>query len=254
MGKSVASNMKFDVIHVKSEFNVPEMSCIVAAGVDMETAISKTADYFQEEWDRYFANKGRDQLVGNLKHQLSDIDQSWTGDCMIDTCNGPNNSDNYIFFRKAGTPIFEHKAKQVDTTLPENVIKALKKALKWLKVVNVDGTDRLYYRWNKMVKGQWGENLFEWWDKEALFQFVKDFKAACDAIVKETGNESYATIKDWADGLKYDKKSRNVVYDILESSGKYAIRFFKKDVLGTWRPGEREKTEDAIFDYLIDCK
>ena len=95
--------MKFDVVHVRTEFNVPHDAVIVASGVGKEAAIAMTADYFQKEWDRYFAEKGREALVAHLNQFLTDDGfRMWEHEAAIDTHNGPNNSTNYIFFRESG--------------------------------------------------------------------------------------------------------------------------------------------------------
>lgn len=94
---------KFDVVHVRTEYNVPHDAVIVASGVGKEAAIAMTADYFQKEWDRYFANKGRTVLVDHLNRFLTDDGlRMWEHEAAIDTHNGPDNSSNYIFFRESG--------------------------------------------------------------------------------------------------------------------------------------------------------
>lgn len=102
-GAKVNKELKFDVVHVRSEFNVPHDAVIVASGVGKDTAIAMTADYFQKEWDRYFGTKGRAALVAHLNQFLSDDGlRMWEHEAAIDTHNGPNNSTNYIFFRESG--------------------------------------------------------------------------------------------------------------------------------------------------------
>lgn len=94
---------KFDVVHVRTEFNVPHDAVIVASGVGKEAAIAMTADYFQKEWDRYFGTKGRAALVDHLNRFLTDDGlRMWEHEAAIDTHNGPDNSSNYIFFRESG--------------------------------------------------------------------------------------------------------------------------------------------------------
>ena len=100
----VKKELKFDVVHVRTEFNVPHDAVIVTSGVGKEAAIAMTADYFQKEWDRYFANKGRAVLVDHLNRFLADDGsfRIWEHEAAIDTHNGPDNSSNYIFFRESG--------------------------------------------------------------------------------------------------------------------------------------------------------
>lgn len=98
-----AKGKKFDVVHVRTEYNVPQSAVIVASGVGKEAAIAMTADYFQKEWDRYFAEKGREALVDHLNRFLADDGfKSWDDEAAIDTHNGPDDSSNYIFFRESG--------------------------------------------------------------------------------------------------------------------------------------------------------
>lgn len=95
---------KFDVVHVRTEYNVPHDAVIVASGVGKDTAIAMTADYFQKEWDRYYTEKGRTVLVDHLNQFLTDDGsfRIWEHEAAIDTHNGPDNSSNYIFFRESG--------------------------------------------------------------------------------------------------------------------------------------------------------
>lgn len=102
MGK-VNKDTKFDVVHVRTEYNVPHSAVIVASGVGKDDAIAMTADYFQKEWDRYFGVKGRAALVDQLNRILADGGlRLWEREAVIDTHNGPDNSSNYIFFRESG--------------------------------------------------------------------------------------------------------------------------------------------------------
>lgn len=99
----VKKDTKFDVVHVRTEFNVPHDAVIVASGVGKEAAIAMTADYFQKEWDRYFGVKGRYAFVDYLNRILADGGlRIWEREAVIDTHNGPGNSSNYIFFRESG--------------------------------------------------------------------------------------------------------------------------------------------------------
>lgn len=54
--------------------------------------------------------------------------------------------------------------------------------------------------------------------------------------------------------FKYDGKLHTVRYHELESTGKHALNFFRKDVFDDWKPGEREKLAEEIYEWLIDCK
>ena len=54
--------------------------------------------------------------------------------------------------------------------------------------------------------------------------------------------------------FKYDGKLHTVRYHVLESTGKYAVKYFRKDVFGYWKPGEREKLAEEIYDWLHYCK
>lgn len=97
---------KFDVVHVRTEYNVPHDAVIVASGVGKDTAIAMTADYFQKEWDRYYTEKGRTVLVDHLNQFLTDDGlRMWEHEAAIDTHNGPDNSSNYIFFRESGKEV-----------------------------------------------------------------------------------------------------------------------------------------------------
>lgn len=75
--------------------------------------------------------------------------------------------------------------------------------------------------------------------------FVREFKKIC-------GDGS--PLLGWLAGFKYDGRFRTVSYDIVQSTGSAAIRNFKKDCFGEWKPGQRERLIKQIEDFLVDCK
>lgn len=77
--------MKFNVIHVVTDFNVPEKAKVVVSNVTKKEAIEATADYFQKEWNRYHATKGRDAIVDCLKGVMSMSYPIWKHEAVIDT-------------------------------------------------------------------------------------------------------------------------------------------------------------------------
>ncbi len=90
--------MKFNVIHVVTEFNVPEKAKVVVSNVTKKEAIEATADYFQKEWNRYYDTKGHDAIVDYLKGVMSMPYTIWKHEAVIDTHNDDNRS-HYIFFQ-----------------------------------------------------------------------------------------------------------------------------------------------------------
>ena len=75
--------------------------------------------------------------------------------------------------------------------------------------------------------------------------FVSEFKKIC-------GDDS--PMIGWLAGFKYDRRFRTVEYDIVQSTGSVAIRNFKKDCFGEWKPGQRERLIKQIEDFIVDCK
>lgn len=75
--------------------------------------------------------------------------------------------------------------------------------------------------------------------------FVREFKKIC-------GDGS--PLNGWLAGFKYNGRFNTVSYDIVQSTGSVAIRNFKQDCFGEWKPGQRERLIEQIEDFIVDCK